>query len=75
MPKPKTKTVPCSECGADITVGWKTRTAKRCHECGMKAMMENLYSMDRRSGPEYEKWLKAYRAALTRLESATPPPP
>lgn len=54
--KPKTKTVQCTSCGRDMTVGWKTRTPKRCGYCAVKAMSEQQTQMAQKHGPYYDEW-------------------
>lgn len=63
--KIRTKQLPCSGCGALMTVGSNTRNKPRCVECGVKAFRENQESMRSHSGPSWDKWLartSAFRA-------------
>lgn len=39
-----------------------------CTECSVRAVTTNIRSIADRTGPEYEKWLKAQRAYLRRLD-------
>lgn len=71
-PKPKTKVIQCWDCGRDMTVGWKTRTAKRCGYCIDKAVGDAIRQMHAKSGPYYDKWLVSMRKAVRDETPATP---
>jgi hypothetical protein len=72
--KPKSKTVQCRDCGIDMTVGWKTRTPKRCADCAVKRYVEVTSQIAAKKGPHYESWRNAMLASISGQTTGTPPP-
>ena len=67
MPWPKgrpqpVKTMLCPDCGKPVTVNVQKVNAPRCTDCSVEAMVVALYGLTGRSGPAYERLLRARRA-------------
>jgi hypothetical protein len=61
-PKPR-KTYYCTECDAEITSRRASRSGL-CIVCAARRQRENMEQLKAKSGPYYERWLEACRAAL-----------
>ena len=55
------RSVKCTECGVDMSVGTTKRKAAVCQECRIRHYTENMASLISKSGPQYEANVKAIR--------------
>lgn len=62
----KSKIVECVDCGKEFPRKELNRKF-RCRDCTMKIVEENMRGLLSHSGPHYEKWRKAYKAAAEKL--------
>lgn len=60
------KTVHCTGCGRELRVGVNTRKPRNCGECNIQRYVDNMASLMRKSGPEYERNVAAIRASRAR---------
>jgi hypothetical protein len=74
VPVNPTKVIQCDECGQDMVVGTKTRTPKRCCECGIAASARAMQEMRSGSGDTFEKWLDGIARFAARNSQGTPLP-
>jgi len=62
----KSKIVKCIDCDREFPRKELNRMG-RCPECAMAAMRDDITQMHAHSGPYYEKWKQAVKAAAGKL--------
>jgi len=60
------KIEPCVDCGKKLPRKELNRL-RRCPDCARKKMLDTATQLYQRSGPEYDHWKEACKAAVQKL--------
>jgi len=67
------KLLPCKRCGVGIEVSIRTKKLPLHVECGVDNAIEAALQMSRKSGPYYDRWVKAMTRKYGHAPRGTPP--